>query len=680
LKDSFHRFNFEIYKEKEMADFRKWFPVLAIVALMLGSAVDASAQAAPLVCTTNAGVTPTVRAEGLTELVGDVIITCTGGTSTPGGVIIPQVNIQIFLNTNVTSRLVSDPLTEALLMIDDPAPGAQFPCIPATGSQSCPNFQGTANGAGAPNPITGPIAGSNNKNVYQGRLAAANSIVWLGIPVDPPGTISTQRTYRITNVRANANQLGVSSTLIPQQIQMFISATPPTSLPIGNSTQVVAFVQVGLIDLAVRSASDGGTLKTFLQCIDANEDLSSDPTDPYNSSSNAQNQRTGLLRYREGFASSFKRRNIAVGASADVSPAPLPQDVPGGIVPTGTPGVGTGVYNAAGQFGPFFAETGFYNPALPTPYTNAGLADHGTRLMARFSNVPAGVALYVGIYDVDVDLTGDPIRTNATARVRLVSTDSNGGGAFSATNGTSTAEGGTFAGLAPVTLSGGAGTAVWEVMVADPVAVETVHVPFAIAYNANTASNLPGLGTANVNLSFAPLSTVTTASASAPIPRFADTSTSRTLFVVNACTTNLLFPYVTQREGFDTGLVIANTSVETGKTWDSNTSPQSGACKICYYGDTTGGGAAPASQTSAVLEAGKLLIFTLFAGGVTDTTIKPTPGFQGYIIAQCAFQYAHGFAFLSDLGANRLAHGYLALILDDPLASRTGFTSETLGH
>jgi len=330
--------------------------------------------------------------------------------------------------------------------------------------------------------------------------------------------------------------------------------------------------------------------------------------------------------------------------------------------------VGADVYNAAGQFGPFFAETGFYNPALPTPYTNAGLADHGTRLMARFNNVPAGVALYVGVYENGA--------TDTTSRVRLVSTDSNGAGAFSAANATSTAGGG----IAPVTLSGGTGVAVYEVMRADPVSVETILVPFVVAFTANTASNLPGLGTATVNLSFAPLSTVTTASASAPVPRFADTSTSRTIFIINACTTNLLFPYVTQREGFDTGLVIANTSVETGKTWDSNTAPQSGACRICYYGDTTGGGAAPAAQTSAVVDAGKLLIWTLFAGGITDTTIKPTPGFQGYIIAQCAFQYAHGFAFLSDLGANRLAHGYLALILDSAIESRTGFASEVLSH
>jgi len=41
------------------------------------------------------------------------------------------------------------------------------------------------------------------------------------------------------------------------------------------------------------------------------------------------------------------------------------------------------------------------------------------------------------------------------------------------------------------------------------------------------------------------------------------------------------------------------------------------------------------------------------------------------MIAQCRFQYAHGFAFVSDLGARNIAMGYLALIIPDPAAPRT---------
>jgi len=38
LKESFSRFNFALYKEKEMADFRRWFIALAVLALMAGLA------------------------------------------------------------------------------------------------------------------------------------------------------------------------------------------------------------------------------------------------------------------------------------------------------------------------------------------------------------------------------------------------------------------------------------------------------------------------------------------------------------------------------------------------------------------------------------------------------------------------------------------------------------------
>ncbi len=41
------------------------------------------------------------------------------------------------------------------------------------------------------------------------------------------------------------------------------------------------------------------------------------------------------------------------------------------------------------------------------------------------------------------------------------------------------------------------------------------------------------------------------------------------------------------------------------------------------------------------------------------------PAFQGYMFATCNFQFAHGFAFVSDLGASKLAMGYLALIVPD---------------
>ena len=43
------------------------------------------------------------------------------------------------------------------------------------------------------------------------------------------------------------------------------------------------------------------------------------------------------------------------------------------------------------------------------------------------------------------------------------------------------------------------------------------------------------------------------------------------------------------------------------------------------------------------------------------------------MIANCNFQYAHGFAFVSDVGARNLAMGgYLALVLGTGRGTRSG--------
>jgi len=57
-------------------------------------------------------------------------------------------------------------------------------------------------------------------------------------------------------------------------------------------------------------------------------------------------------------------------------------------------------------------------------------------------------------------------------------------------------------------------------------------------------------------------------------------------------------------------------------------------------------------------------VTTSVASGAVYATLASTisPGFTGYAIANCNFQYGHGFAFISDIGARNFAMGYLALI------------------
>lgn len=625
-----------------MTGFRKLLFALAVI---LVATVTASAQVpAAFVCTANAAVPPTLRAEGLAELVGDLVLNCTGGTPTASGVLVPRVNVQVFLNTNITSRLVADPASEALLMIDDPAPAFQNPCLSTTGC----SHRGVG-GIGLPYATAGPDGDTPPvavRNVYQGRNAGANSIVWLGVPIDPPGTTAT-RVIRIKNIRANANQLGVSATLVPTQIVMFVSISGETSIAVNNPQQIVGYVLPGL-SVAWRNAcstdSLAGAGASFLQCTSVNSDIAADSTKAFTTTA-------FRIRFTEGFATSFKKRNVATSSTTPTATAA--QDSPTGVDAGGL------LYNT---------ETGFYNPAFPT--TNglniAGLADHGARLRVVFNNVPAGVALFVSTTHV---------ATTESTYLRLVTTDAAGAGAYSATAATAsgTDQCPVTYSVAPVTISGGSGIAVWEILETNPLLPGRAEIAVVVAYRANTAAGLPGLGTATGAVSFAPISTVTTQSSTAPLPRFVDTGAARNVFVINPCQTNLLFPFVSNQAGFDTGIAIANTSRDP-----FGTATQAGACTLNYYGETAGGGAAPAAQTSGTIAAGTVAAFTLSAGGTHGITA--TPGFQGYIIAQCRFQYAHGFAFISDLGAAKVSHGYLALVLDSAIGARTGFASETLGQ
>ena len=69
------------------------------------------------------------------------------------------------------------------------------------------------------------------------------------------------------------------------------------------------------------------------------------------------------------------------------------------------------------------------------------------------------------------------------------------------------------------------------------------------------------------------------------------------------------------------------------------------------------------------------------ASATTYTTLASSvaPNFLGYMIAVCNFQYAHGFAFVSDVGARNLAMGYLALIIPDPPRSAFPFECANSG-
>jgi hypothetical protein len=357
------------------------------------------------------------------------------------------------------------------------------------------------------------------------------------------------------------------------------------------------------------------------------------------------------------------------------------------------------------------SESGFEPPA--TNGVQFGFATQGDRFLLVFNNVNAGVSLWVPQYVALVLASsttagGSPVPGNsgpvATAGwqggwLQLVASNSDLSGNVTSVAPASTATfsstianpffaanpflgpgtTGVFANAVQLSGTGSTLTAVYEVVNADPAAIEKASIPVGVSYVANTPNNLPAPGQSTVTASFAPLSTVQTATATDPIPRWCNKSTAANSFKIVVCTCDLLFPFVTNASGFDTGIAIANTSLDI-----YGTAPQNGTITLNFFGSLPGT-PAPApitAQTSSTINAGTELVFTL-SGGNGGQNIQSEVGFQGYIIAQAQFQWCHGFAFISDLGAQKLAEGYLAIQLDlygGSGLNRTGIVGEVQGH
>ncbi len=557
-----------------MVAMKKSAMLLALMTLMVFSSSMAQAQTTGLVTCTATAVPPVVRAEGIAELVGDVVLACITTNSaqfTPGVDFL--VNVSVSLNVNVTNNInfgAGTNVTDAVLVVNENN---------CTSPASVGNLSGTC---GAPfiqyqDPQFGFLAANNRLEWNEVRFPVPSALR-TGFDPNPPVT-----TVRVTSMRANASQLGVPSaaTFPSTQVTAFVSITGPTAISVNNNVLNVAVPILGLIVTP-------GDVVTGLQCLDTTVVTS--------------------LRLTEGFATSFK----TIGR------------------PTFMPG-STQV------------ESGYWAPGS----NNDGGASQSTRFLVRFFNIPQGVSIRV---PKDIN-TGTAAFDSDALWLRLVSgADANGfgGTVVSATDNQT------------VSLSGGFGSVTYEVIDSDPFRLEFINIPITVSWEADTANDLPAIGTGQVSASFAPLSTIVVASNAAPEPRFLDNSGDPDTFIsIIRCTTTLLFPFVTNQAGFDTGMAISNTSQD----W-LGTDPQTGACDIHYHGATTGGGAAPAPQTSTVIAGGEQLIFTL-SGGNALQNIAGAPEFQGYVIAVCEFQYGHGFAFITDGfgGIPALAQGYLALVI-----------------
>ena len=480
-----------------MSAFRRWFTALAVPALIVGAASGqigsrSGGSAGALVCTANGAAIPQLRQEGYTELLGDILISCTGGPSDSPGALIPTTNITVYVIPvlSVTSRLFNptNGLSEALLLIDEPGSGLptgatgsygpnapQVLCSAPSGCSSYAELDVSGSYTVASSSQSG--VGPNAANVYQGYVGAvgANSVTFYGVPVLPPVWNGVSRVFRITNLRVPMVGLGSA-----QQIMVALSASPSQVLPVSSAPIPVGVVASAMV-AHVNGAPTGGK-SPFGQCAA-----------PLGAMLTAQ------VSFTEGFATMFKTRVVPRSNTNWASTVPN----------TGSPGQNI----PGGLYGGFAAtsESGFIMPADTATvgantYT-AGLVDFGTRLKAVFTNIPAGITLYVSTSNT----SGYPVpggTSTAPYAVLVAGSQSNesniDGAVISPLTGTVTGSDGLTA--FPLTPSGsGVAAAIWEVVNSNPSGIDTLTFSVYINYSGLPGStDQTGMPVNNAALSFAP--------------------------------------------------------------------------------------------------------------------------------------------------------------------------------
>jgi uncharacterized protein (TIGR03437 family) len=213
---------------------------------LFACAVAASADASLLICT--AGAVPMqVRAEGLAEPVGDILISCTGGT--PGATV--SGPLYVFLSVPVTNRVSANGVVDAVLTVE--------------------SSSGPPSSAGAVAVLTGAGIG------------------FYGIHVTVPA--SGALSFRISNVRGAVAQQGIGNTL-------------PITAWLGDSGSQIFFLQnMVTVGLPGRGLAADATTATISACYGS-------PAPGIISMSRliAAGTRSSTMRVTAGFPGAFEKR------------------------------------------------------------------------------------------------------------------------------------------------------------------------------------------------------------------------------------------------------------------------------------------------------------------------------------------------------------------------------------
>jgi uncharacterized protein (TIGR03437 family) len=307
-----------------------------------------------------------------------------------------------------------------------------------------------------------------------GTLTGLSSLVFNGVSftLSPTGTAI----LRIANIRADANQL---TPLANNSIQAFIGFNSSTLISLTDTQLAVAKPQPGLY----------GSFSSKIICGPNGSPLPANPNSL--ASLLASNAVFASTRVTEGFADSFTPKSAWQGLNADA----------------------------------------------------------GVRIMVSYSGFPAGAQLFVpdvvaGSDAIQATAGGDfgvpasggqyaPGGNGSLLLARVQSADANGaGGTVVYTPGHPGSAAVSFDSMNLVPLTNGSGSVVYEVVDANPSVQESAQFP---AFLGLAPAPNSGPITTSANISFAPLSTVMTATAQAPIPRFLAVAVPPDCSIVGDC-------------------------------------------------------------------------------------------------------------------------------------------------
>jgi hypothetical protein len=629
-----------------MADFRKWFMVIAVV-LLAAAGANAATQIANIPCTT-AAQPPVIRDGGQTEYIGEIDLSCDATQVGPAKTIMVQFTLSV--NTVVTNSTVPNsidglgPLTMAGLAVQD-AVAPQTILFTQQGR-----------------------VGDNFQNVN-------NTLRFPHVPL-PMGTTFTVRFF---NVRVAA--LPLSSAFGGTEVFAIVAANTenPSGYGVGFTNQPSEGILVAVVQPTYKFAvSDckGVTATAALQFQQCQDYLLEGKTGV-----GVQGIQVFGVKFTELQQTAFKNIVQEDGAT-------IPEDGTG-ICDTGHEGTGyeAVIDDTAGPLG------------VPTPCTDNAWVSNGTRLLAQFTVRPN----LVGKVHIWVSSAQTASSTGASALLATIKSplgwgndDASGTVPVSCSNNSiGGAETNNWVQLPDAAVE----TAAWEVVDDNLGNLDDITFAWTITYNENSLPPLGGSAASSaVTLSgnIAPISTQAVPApvslAAEPVVRFAlPFAPGAVTVTINDCVTNLLFPYVTNVAGFETGIAISNTSLDTAwnlpvvpATVDPtfgtaqvplpyNTTPQAGPCDLYLFGSSVaqnmaGAGTAVqaiASGDTPVVSAGQTFADTLTTifnldGGKTPVTMS------GYVIARCKFQFGHGLAYLVNTAvAGGAPQSYLALIIPD---------------